>query len=706
MTTSFQQRRDTAANWTSNDTVLLAGEWGLETDTNKAKFGDGTTAWTSLGYSAMAGVDTSGTPVDNDFAKFTDADTIEGRSYAETLSDLSGEATSAFDINGQDITNGGVIFLTEQADAEADVEGKGQVWVNTATPNELWFTNDAGTDAQLGVAGGAHAILDGSTHNDSVADAVTRGSIIIGNATPKWDELVVGTNGQVLTTDGTDISWGAAGTGDVSKVGTPANDQVGVWTGDGTIEGDGDLTFAGQTLTVGTVDTDEGILVLNADADAGGKIQLHVEGDSDATIASFDIAPVDDDLHIGPSTDTDMLKFNDSTSIQATKPFIGTEIDATSDFTVDGLVLTADTVTNDAALTITTGAGDILLTPAAAGDVNIPVNIGLEFAGAEKIESDGTDLNITVGATGDINIGADIGLTFGDDGEKIEGNGTDLTIAGNNINLTAAADVIVPVNIGVKFGDGGEHIETDNTDFTITSGGELNLTAASDVVIPVNIGLHLGDGAEKIESNNTDLTINSGVDINLTATDDVNIPSAVGVTFGNDGEKIEGDGTDMTIASSGILNISATNHVLLAEDTCIQLDTVLSADAHFSGIIEYGTAGATLAIGDIVYLQTADTRWELAGSDDGATGHNFKLGMCVKTAASDGDATLILLYGKIRSATLPALTVGAPVYLGTTLGDVQVAAPSGSTDIVRIVGYGNTAEDLFFCPENDWITLA
>ena len=312
MSTRIQQRYDTAANWTSNDTILLAGEQGIESDTLKFKFGDGSTAWTSLSY-GKGRIDISGTPVDNDFAKFTDADTIEGRSYAETLSDLSGEATSAFDLNGQDISNGGVIFLTEQADAEADVAGKGQIWVNTATPNELWFTDDAGTDTQLGVAGGAHAILDGSTHNDSVADAVTRGSIIIGNATPKWDELVVGTNGQVLTTDGTDISWGAAGTGDVSKVGTPANDQVGVWTGDGTIEGDGDLTFAGQTLTVGTVDTDEGILVLNADADAGGKIQLHVEGDSDATIATFDIAPVDDDLHIGPSTDTDMLKFNDET---------------------------------------------------------------------------------------------------------------------------------------------------------------------------------------------------------------------------------------------------------------------------------------------------------------------------------------------------------------------------------------------------------
>jgi len=35
------------------------------------------------------GVDTSGTPVANDFAKFTDADTIEGRSYTEVKQDLS-----------------------------------------------------------------------------------------------------------------------------------------------------------------------------------------------------------------------------------------------------------------------------------------------------------------------------------------------------------------------------------------------------------------------------------------------------------------------------------------------------------------------------------------------------------------------------------------------------------------------------------------
>ncbi len=51
MTTQIKIRRDTAANWTSINPVLAVGELGLETDTRKAKFGDGATAWNSLaGY--------------------------------------------------------------------------------------------------------------------------------------------------------------------------------------------------------------------------------------------------------------------------------------------------------------------------------------------------------------------------------------------------------------------------------------------------------------------------------------------------------------------------------------------------------------------------------------------------------------------------------------------------------------------------------
>ncbi len=46
----MQQRRGTAAQWTAANPVLGAGEIGFETDTNKFKIGNGSTAWTSLSY--------------------------------------------------------------------------------------------------------------------------------------------------------------------------------------------------------------------------------------------------------------------------------------------------------------------------------------------------------------------------------------------------------------------------------------------------------------------------------------------------------------------------------------------------------------------------------------------------------------------------------------------------------------------------------
>lgn len=48
----IQVRRDTAANWTSTNPTLASGEMGFETDTLKFKIGNGSTAWTSLAYSA------------------------------------------------------------------------------------------------------------------------------------------------------------------------------------------------------------------------------------------------------------------------------------------------------------------------------------------------------------------------------------------------------------------------------------------------------------------------------------------------------------------------------------------------------------------------------------------------------------------------------------------------------------------------------
>lgn len=65
--------------------------------------------------------------------------------------------------------------------------------------------------------------------------------------------------------NGVTIDLAAAGGGDVTKVGTPVNSQLGVWTGDGTIEGDANLTYTGSKFFFGNTDAFDKSFLLNVD---------------------------------------------------------------------------------------------------------------------------------------------------------------------------------------------------------------------------------------------------------------------------------------------------------------------------------------------------------------------------------------------------------------------------------------------------------
>ena len=100
---------------------------------------------------------------------------------------------------GLELTNAGpegsrtgcTIFIQEQAEASTDKAGYGQIWVNLATPNELWFTDDAGTDTQLGVGGGTRGtFVDGDlstgiltiTHSEGLTTPFTKHITVADNS--------------------------------------------------------------------------------------------------------------------------------------------------------------------------------------------------------------------------------------------------------------------------------------------------------------------------------------------------------------------------------------------------------------------------------------------------------------------------------------------------------------------------------------------
>jgi hypothetical protein len=125
--TQIQVRRGTASQWTSTNPTLAAGEFGFETDTNKLKCGNGSTAWNSLTYinndgditgvtagTGLSGGGTSGTvtvSIDTSVtADLTTAQTLTNKSLTDPKINLAFDAqtgttyTTVLNDNGQVVT--------------------------------------------------------------------------------------------------------------------------------------------------------------------------------------------------------------------------------------------------------------------------------------------------------------------------------------------------------------------------------------------------------------------------------------------------------------------------------------------------------------------------------------------------------------------------------------------------------------------------
>lgn len=201
---------------------------------------------------------------------------------------------------------------------------------------------------------------------------------------------------------------------------------------------------------------------------------------------------------------------------------------------------------------------------------------------------------------------------------------------------------------------------------------------------------------------NTDFTIGGTVITDNTITDDgtLILNATTAVSFSDKPITNVGD-LALDSLTADATNIDLNSPLQLTENAPIMLDAAGSADGKYSGITISGTAGATLAFGDLVYLAAADSRWELADADSATTADRL-LGMCVLAAANDGDPTRLLLMGNIRAdAAFPSMTIGSPVYVGETAGDVQTAIPTGADNVIRRVGYALTADELYFNPSMD-----
>jgi hypothetical protein len=147
-----------------------------------------------------------------------------------------------------------------------------------------------------------------------------------------------------------------------------------------------------------------------------------------------------------------------------------------------------------------------------------------------------------------------------------------------------------------------------------------------------------------------------------------------------------------------------TGDITLGENEIV-LDETLSGDETWSGITMPGTLGGTVTTGDLVYM-AADGDWEktdgiLDGTD---TSFALQLGICLAGGVAT-NSTTILLQGKIRSAQFPAFTsdIGKQIYMSDTAGLVTATQPVTANHAIRVIGFAQTAEDLYFNPSQDYI---
>ena len=172
--------------------------------------------------------------------------------------------------------------------------------------------------------------------------------------------------------------------------------------------------------------------------------------------------------------------------------------------------------------------------------------------------------------------------------------------------------------------------------------------------------------------------------------------------------------TSLDIKSAGVTKASIDTSGNITSPT----STIGLRDLDWQGNIDGGSAAS--AQGDVIYhaTDTATTPGNiyamntsgvvvLADADAVATASTI---LCVALGENAGLG--LLLRGTVVLRTSPGASPGLPIYLSTTAGNAQAAAPSETGDVVRVLGYqltpngeGDNVNVCYFNPDNTWVEL-
>ena len=489
---------------------------------------------------------------------------------------------------------------------------------------------------------------------------------------------------QVLKTDGSgNLAWvtqsGGGGTGDMTQFYLEDDDGTEV-----TIDNNKEVKFIGSGITTNWTDTSTGNdgdpydLTFTVDAAQTGITSLLATdikiGEDDQTKIDFETADtinfyagnekqlVLTDGALTPGTNaildlgTDALEFKDGY-------FDGT-------LEVDNLTIGGAQGTDGQVLT-STGSG-VAWEDASGGGGSVSGNT---FA---------TDLKIGRDAHNLIDFTTDDEITFrvGDaDGVVMKASGE---IEATELDISGA--IAMNSDQKLSFGHSSTFLEGSS------SGTNLMLFGQSSIFFRVNLSTVLMVNASEFQFTVPPVPVSSDATALGSASkmwSDLFLASGGVVNFNNGDVTLTHSANTLTVGGGNL-------------DTNRQLNKTSSTDFEAKGDIVYIGGGSTTQ-GELCYLKS-DGEWAAADADATGTAGGVLLALALGT---DPDADGMLLRGMFTLDHDPG-TIADELYVSTTAGDITGTAPSGSGDIVRVIGYclDSTNGQIWFNPSNDFIVLA
>ena len=213
MAVQIQLRRGTASQWTSANPILAEGEMGVELDTGKWKFGNGTSTWSILSYGSGAALldadkgDITVSGTGTVWTIDTGAVTYAKMQAASTSSRVLGASSTSTTIQELTLGTGLSLSGTTLSATGATVANGDYGDITVSATGTVWtIDNGVVTYAKMQVASTNSKILGSSSTSTTIA------------------ELTIGTglslSGTTLTATGTAVTDGDKGDITVSNTGT------------------------------------------------------------------------------------------------------------------------------------------------------------------------------------------------------------------------------------------------------------------------------------------------------------------------------------------------------------------------------------------------------------------------------------------------------------------------------------------------------